>query len=146
MIRHLSITRLRLRSWRFLPEFLYRTIASQRQVTRSDGFLEGYVARGPDLVFWTVTLWSTSEAMRGFRGSGAHRAALHKLALWCDEAATASIGADSLPDAAEASRMLRLSGHLFKVRHPSVAHKAGHLWPDDRVPLSGQRLMPVNRR
>ncbi len=146
MTRHLSITRLRLRSLRFAPEFLFRTLASQRQIKRSDGFIEGYVAQGPGLTFWTVTSWTSTDAMRGFRGAGAHRAALPKLALWCDEAATASLADDRFPDPADAARLLVEYGRIFKVRYPSAAQERGEAWPDGQLPSAGPHLQPVKAR
>jgi hypothetical protein len=139
---HLSITRLRLRSWRFVPAFLYYSVRSQRQACRSPGIIDGYVAQGPTLVFWTVTMWEDVAAMRAYRASGAHRSALPKLAQWCDEACTASLTVDleKAPVPAVAADFLVSDGRIFKVAKPSVAQARGENWPDGVVPSVGGRI------
>lgn len=140
-----SLTRLRIRKYRYLPAFLIYTLRSTRQVRRSPGFLGGYLALGPRLAFWTVTSWKDLEAMRAFRASGAHLAAMPKLLLWCDEAAVATIevSSDAVPEPAEAAARLSREGGRSKVRSPSAAHAAGELWPDKLVPRRGQTLRPA---
>ena len=46
-----SITRLRLRSRRFLPGFAFHTWRSMRQVRRAEGFLSGAVLADRQLTF-----------------------------------------------------------------------------------------------
>src|SRR5580692_4566684 len=83
----ISVTRLRVRSWTFLPQFLWDTIKSVRQVQRSDGFLGGRLLVNAGYVFWTMTVWQDESAMNAYRTGGAHRQAMPKLLNWCDEAA-----------------------------------------------------------
>ncbi|HEX2100124.1 MAG TPA: DUF3291 domain-containing protein, partial [Candidatus Synoicihabitans sp.] len=139
-----SITRLRLRSARFLPGFAWHTWLSTRQVRRSPGFLGGYLAGGPGLAFWTVTVWTDQEAMRAFRSAGAHLSAMRKLIDWCDEAAVTHWDQPltESPSAETASARLRGEGRLSKVRHPSPAHAAGQTWPDGKVPRPARALVP----
>src|SRR5688500_19607227 len=82
-----SITRLRLRSARFLPGFALHTWRSARQARRSPGYLSGYFARGRGLTFWTVTTWADPDAMRAYRNNGAHVRPMPRLIGWCGEAA-----------------------------------------------------------
>src|SRR5215471_12766517 len=81
-----SITRLRVRSIRYLPEFLFRALASVRQARRSSGCLGADVRREVQLIFWTRTLWQDEQSMRAFMTTGAHRAVMPKILDWCDEA------------------------------------------------------------
>jgi hypothetical protein len=141
-----SVTRLRLRAWRFVPAFLYRAFRSQRQAERSDGFLAGYVAMAPRRAFWTVTLWRDVEAMRAYRRTGPHLAAMPKLLVWCDEAAVATLAdVEALPEPGEAATRLGAEGRLSKVLHPSPAHSSGTVCPDGAVPRATQRLKPRPR-
>ena len=138
-----SITRLRLRRALLLPGFVIHSKLSSRQAVRSRGFGGGYLAIGPRLTFWTVTLWDDEQAMRAFRRSGRHLAAMPKLLDWCDEAAVATIAAAELPQPDEAARRLAAEGRLSKVRRPSPRHAAGAVWPDRAVPRRARTLTPA---
>ncbi len=81
-----SVTRLRLRSVWYLPGFFYYAIRSATEAKHARGNRHVSTARTNGLVFWTVTLWESPEAMRAFRNAGAHVRAMPKLAAWCDEA------------------------------------------------------------
>jgi heme-degrading monooxygenase HmoA len=61
-----SVTRLRVRSVRFFPSFLWRTFQSRRQVERAPGFLGGRLLIDSGLTFWTLTAWLSEETMRNF--------------------------------------------------------------------------------
>src|SRR2546430_333120 len=84
-----SITRLRLRSVLFLPRFLWLNERVVRQIVRSPGFREGKLLLDAHLTFWTMTSWDDEASMRAYRDAGAHRAAMPKLASWCDESSLA---------------------------------------------------------
>src|SRR5690242_18875229 len=84
-----AITRLRLRSFRFLPAHIVYAIRSQRQARGSDGCLAVDVRQQGFRVFWTRTLWRDAKAMRAFATGGAHRVVMPKLQNWCDEASLA---------------------------------------------------------
>ena len=58
-----SITRLRLRSWRFLPMFAWYALRSSRQATRAEGNLASKFLRDRRNTFWTSTLWTGEAAM-----------------------------------------------------------------------------------
>jgi hypothetical protein len=81
-----SVTRLRVRSMRFLPFFFLNALRSQRQVKASPGFLSGALLPDRGWAFWTMTAWDCAESMRRFMSSGAHKAAMPGLLEWCDEA------------------------------------------------------------
>jgi hypothetical protein len=139
-----SVTRLRLRSIRFLPGFVLHTGLSTRQVRRAAGFLGGYLAGSSGFAFWTVTLWADQAAMRQFRSAGAHLDAMRKLIDWCDEAAAThweQFGT-ALPAPEAASMRLHRDGRPSKVRHPSTAQASGQTWPDGQVPRRARVLEP----
>src|SRR5258708_17130097 len=82
-----AITRLRVRSWRYLPIFFLQALRSARQSARTEGNLATLLLRDRQNTFWTTTLWTTDTAMKGFMLSGVHRRVMGKLPDWCDEAA-----------------------------------------------------------
>jgi hypothetical protein len=82
-----SVTRLRVRSLKYLPAFLWMTFRSQRQVLCATGFLGGRLLVDAKRTFWTLTVWESERAMKAFRGDGPHAQAMPKLVEWCDEAA-----------------------------------------------------------
>jgi hypothetical protein len=83
----ISVTRLRIRSFIYLPQFLWDTFKSMRQAERSSGFLGGRLLINAKNVFWTMTAWKDEAAMNAYRTGGAHRRAMPKLLNWCNEAA-----------------------------------------------------------
>ena len=105
-----SVTRLRLRGNRFLPQFFWHAIFSARQARAAPGHLKLQLKREAGNVFWTLSLWESESAMRAYMIAGAHRKAMPKLLEWCD-----------------ALRMLIEKGRLSKLNHPSAAHQAGHI-------------------
>jgi hypothetical protein len=121
-----SITRLRLRSVRFMPGFALYGFRSTRQCRRAPGFLAGALLGDRHRTFWTMTLWRDEAAMRAYMLGGAHRAAMPKLLHWCDEASLVhwTQDTDSLPSWAEADARMRHAGRSSQVRHPSAGHAA----------------------
>jgi hypothetical protein len=119
-----SVTRLRLRSWRFVPGFAVQAIGSFRQSQRAPGFKGGSVLQDRRLTFWTLTLWDGMESMRAYILSGPHRTAMPRLVDWCDEASVVhwEQGGPALPTWAEAEGRMRAEGRPSKVRHPSPDH------------------------
>ena len=142
-----SVTRLRVRKLIYLPQFLWRTQFAQRQAVRAPGFLGGRLLVDKRRAYWTLTVWEGEKAMKAYRGSGAHGAAMPRLMHWCDEAAYAHWeSADStVPEWPEAYQVLLKSGKLSRVNHPSAAHEA-RLFPPPRLkPLIGGDLKPKTR-
>lgn len=120
-----SITRLRLRSWRFMPMFAWHALRSSRQAARAEGNLASKFLRDRN-TFWTSTLWSGEAAMKKFMISSSHGKAMRKLPEWCDEAAVVHWTQDAaeLPTWREAYQRLKKDGRRSKVNHPSAAHEA----------------------
>ncbi len=136
-----SITRLRLRSLRFVPFFFVHTMRSLRQVKRAEGFRDGQLLMDRSWTFWTMTAWDSHEHMRGYMTTGDHKTAMPKLMHWCDEASIVHWTQDdaALPTWPEADRRMRTEGRASKVRHPSPQH-AGLQYREPRLTAGG----PIN--
>ena len=121
-----AVTRLRLRSIRYLPQFSWMALRSNLQARRAPGNLKSRYLNHSPLVFWTLSGWESEGAMRNFMTSGAHRRAMPKLLDWCDEASIGHWHEDSgeLPDWEEAHRRMVAEGRTSKVHHPSADHQA----------------------
>ncbi len=116
-----SLTRLRLRSFRFVPVFVIYMFRSVRQVKTADGFQHGALLADRRWTFWTMTAWDTQESMRQYMTAGAHKAAMPHLLHWCDEASVAhwNQAETTLPSWAEADKRMREDGRVSKVLNPS---------------------------
>lgn len=121
-----SITRLHIRSLRFLPNFLWNTEESVRQLLAEPGFRGGKLLMGGPFEFWTITVWNEEASMRRYRAAGAHLKAMGKLADWCDEASVAHWlqETDAVPDPETSRRRMVENGRRSKVNHPSARHIA----------------------
>jgi hypothetical protein len=120
----ISLTRLRVRSIRFMPFFAMYTLRARRQVSHAPGFLVGALLADRKWTFWTMTGWEKQEEMRRYMSSGPHKAAMPHLLHWCNEASVANWTQDTpiLPSWNEADRRMRTQGRLSKVNHPSPHH------------------------
>ena len=125
----IAVTRLRLRSMRFLPQFAWLAFFSNKQVRRAPGHLRSQVLNDARHTFWTLSAWENEATMRAFMTSGAHRRAMPKLREICDEASVVHWLQDAaeLPDWPEAHRRMVAEGRPSKVNHPSPAHMAGDI-------------------
>jgi hypothetical protein len=125
-----SITRLRVRSWRYLPAFFIQTLRIGRQAARAEGSLGVKLLRNSRNTFWTCTTWSSEAAMKAFMLAPPHGPTMRKLLEWCDEAALVHWTQDghALPSWKEAHERLQREGRPSKVRHPSSAHSS-HTFP-----------------
>lgn len=120
----ISITRLRVRSVRFLPLFALYTLRSLRQVKSAAGFQEGRLLADRRWTFWTMTAWDNEESMKRFMTGGSHKEAMPRLMNWCDEASVVHWDETQagLPTWTEADQRLRSNGRASKVRNPSPQH------------------------
>jgi hypothetical protein len=119
-----SLTRLRLRSLRFVPVFAVYMLRSLRQVKKATGFQHGALLADRRWTFWTMTAWDTQESMRRYMNTGSHKAAMPHLLHWCDEASVAhwDQAETTLPSWTEADKRLRADGRASKVLNPSPQH------------------------
>jgi hypothetical protein len=125
----ISVTRLRVRSFLYLPQFLWDAFQSVRQAERSSGFLGGRLLVNARYVFWTMTAWRDEPAMNAYRTGGAHRRAMPKLLNWCNEAALVHWTRESpeIPEWPEAHQHMVETGKLSKVNHPSLVQASGQI-------------------
>ena len=120
----ISVTRLRIRSLRFLPLFFVHMLTTLWQVKRAQGFRRGALLADRRWTFWTLTAWETPDDMRQYMTGGSHKQVMPRLMDWCDEASVAHWmqAEDDLPSWMEADRRMRETGRASKVRHPSPVH------------------------
>jgi hypothetical protein len=121
-----SITRLRVRSWFYLPAFVVQSLRIARQAARADGNLAVKLLRDRRNTFWTGTSWSSEGSMKAFMHAKPHGPTMRRLLHWCDEAALVhrtQAGAE-LPSWEEAHKRIQQEGRPSKVNHPSAAHTA----------------------
>ena len=116
-----SVTRLRVRAWRFLPGFLITAFRSGAQARNAKGNLAVKVLNDKRNTFWTCTCWDSEDSMRAFMLARPHGPAMRKLLEWCDEASLVHWTQESaeLPSWAEAHRRIQQGGRSSKVNHPS---------------------------
>jgi len=122
----ISLTRLRIRSFRFLPHFALHATRSFRQAKKAPGFQCGAVLVDRQWTFWTMTAWDSEASMRRFMSSDSHKEAMPHLLDWCDEAAVAHWiqPETTLPSWTEADTRMRQQGRASKVRNPSAQHES----------------------
>ncbi len=122
----ISLTRLRIRSIRFLPLFVPHMLRTQRQVKRAPGFQRGALLADRHWTFWTLTAWNSQESMRHYMITGPHKAAMPHLMHWCDEASVAhwTQTEATMPSWEDADRRMRETGRASKLHHPSERHAA----------------------
>ena len=121
-----SLTRLRLRSFLFMPGFLFYASRSLEQCKHADGLLDGSLLPDRKLTYWTMTLWCNAAAARGYMATGAHLTAMPKLMRWCDEASVVhwTTNDTALPSWEAAVQKMRTEGRASKVLYPSSAHSS----------------------
>jgi heme-degrading monooxygenase HmoA len=126
-----SVTRLQLRSPRFLLLFAWHAHRSRRQAEAAEGCLHVAVRKTAGLAFWTLTAWRDEASLRAYMRAAPHRWAVPKLARWCDEAAVTHWEQDPGQEPvqafgwdAAAERLIR-EGRLLKVLHPSESQRQG---------------------
>ncbi|MFL5742862.1 MAG: hypothetical protein ACJ75B_21765 [Flavisolibacter sp.] len=137
-----SITRLRLRSAWYLLPFMVHTTRSANQLVRNSRFIKGKTLLDKHLTFWTMTLWNSEADMRTYRNADAHKKAMPKLQIWCDEASIVHWQQDSeeYPEWQSAWEHLISGGRASKVKHPTAAH-ATLEFPSPRYSSRTERIL-----
>ena len=120
----ISITRLRIRSVRFLPAL--RCTRCERCARQKRRRLSRR-ALLPDRswTFWTMTAWDTAESMRRYMTAGDHKAAMPRLLDWCDEASAVhwEQAQPELPSWTEADRKMRSRTRLQSTQSEPATRK-----------------------
>ena len=140
----ISITRLRIRSVRFLPAFALDFLRTRRQVSSAPGFKGGSLLADRSWTFWTSTAWDSQESMRRYMTSGSHRTTMPRLLDWCDEASVVhwTQSDEGLPSWIDADKRMREGGRPSKVRNPSAEHAdLGYRFPRT---LFARPIRPTN--
>jgi len=138
----ISVTRLRVRSWRFLPAFLITALRAGNQARKAEGNLAVKMLNDRRITFWTCTCWDSESSMKAFMLAAPHGPAMRKLLHWCDEAALVhwSQDHDDLPSWAEAHQRMLRYGRPSKVNRPSEAQIAFKIDEPDASPRREVRL------
>lgn len=120
----LSITRLRIRSFRFMPKFFWYAMQSSRQALRANGNLAARTFKDNGLVFWTCSIWDDELSMLNYMRNGAHKKAMPYLQHWCNEARTGHtiISGKDFPSSKEMAHLLLKFGKASKLQHPNENH------------------------
>ncbi len=127
----ISITRLRVRRWWYLPQFIFESLRTAKRASRAEGNLSVALLRDRRQTFWTRTSWTSEAAIKKYMHTAPHGPVMRKLLDWCDEASLVRWTQDSeeLPSWSEAHRRLQQNGRPSKVHHPTPAHTAHQIAP-----------------
>lgn len=121
----ISVTRLRLRSYRYLPLFLFYSILSAWQAKRTPGNLGVTLLVDEKNTYWTRTAWIDEVSMRTFAIGSVHRHVMPKLSDWASEASAVHWEEQEffgLPSWDEAHQKMIEEGFRGKLNYPSPAH------------------------
>ncbi len=126
-----SVTRLRIRGLRHMPGFLLAAWRSARQAKAAAGNLSTALLAEAHRTYWTRTVWSDEGAMRAFMRGEPHRAAMRRLAEWCNEAAVVHWTQHTAdpPSWEDARARLQREGRPSHVNHPTPAHSNFEIAP-----------------
>jgi hypothetical protein len=118
-----ALTRLKLRSIVFLPQFLWLSLRCIFQGQRTDGLLYGAVIIEWPKTFYTITIWSQKRDMLKYLGRDAHLNSMPRLPKWCCEAGVTHFQCNQgiVPSDAELKTRLR-NGKVSHVLFPSADH------------------------
>jgi Domain of unknown function (DUF3291) len=122
----IAVTRLHVRSIRFLPRLYWDAGKIKRSLKETPGFLGGKLLVDRKRTYWTITSWKDLESMCAFRSSAVHAAIARMVDKWCDEASVVHWEAEDrrLPNWKEAHRRMTEDGKLTPLRVQSADHRA----------------------
>jgi len=121
-----SVTRLRLRSVRFMPHLYWDARRIKQSLKKAPGYLGGKLLVDQRRAYWTITLWDNLESMNAFRYSKVHAEVALLVDKWCDEASVVHWESDDVqfPSWKEAHRRMTETGKLTPLTFPSADHQA----------------------
>jgi hypothetical protein len=119
-----AVTRLRVRSVRFIPSFAVHVFRARKQVRKASGFQGGSLLADRSWTFWTMTVWDSQDSMRRYMTTDPHLTTMRYLIDWCDEASVVHWEQPNtaLPSWLDAHQRMRASGRASRVRNPSPRH------------------------
>jgi hypothetical protein len=122
---YLSMTRLKLRSPRYLPSFLIYNSQIVEEIRVSHGFLKGKQSATLNLSMWTATLWNSYVDLQRFYRTGSHAKVMSQIDMWSSEAASGNREVYSLdiPSWQSIGLFLTESGHFLNLKNPSHKHQ-----------------------
>lgn len=122
----ISVTRLRLRSYRYLLPFSVYSALSTLQAKYAAGNLGVGLLINVNKTFWTQSAWQNEMCLHSFIRAGYHGRVMPKLLDWADEASTVHWEQDTpkLPDWYQAHQRMVREGFRGKLKYPSPAHIA----------------------
>lgn len=124
-----SVTRLRIRSLRYIPLFMIYVVKTALQAKIASGNLGVRLRKTKGFTFWTLTSWHDQQAMSAYRSAATHQNVMPKLKLWCDEASVVnwSQESDAVPNWDYAVTQMLTFGRLSKVNKPSEIQASGQI-------------------
>ena len=137
----IAITRAHVRTWKFIPAFIWHSMLSAFQARSADGCLAVSTLAETYDTYWSRTIWKSEQDMRAYVKSGAHREASKWLADWCDEASGVHWTQDSAepPTWEEAHKRMQQEGWPTKVDYPNAAQIAFQV-PAPKVGLFSMKM------
>ena len=122
----IAVTRLHVRSIRFLPRLYWDAGKIKRSLEEAPGFLGGKLLVDRKRTYWTITSWKDLDSMLAFRNSGVHAAIALMVNKWCDEGSVVHWETEDrqLPSWKEAHRRMTEDGKLTPLRFQTADHKA----------------------
>ncbi len=119
---YLSMTRLKLKSPRYLIRFWNYNEKIVRQMQTAEGFLQGKLLANYSLAMWTTTLWTSSEALKEFYLNGSHQEVIARISEWSSEAVHFSkyVSTKELPSWQQIGSELAHQGRFQELKQPSL--------------------------
>lgn len=120
----ISVTRLRLRSLDYLPDFIEYADLAYNQAKQAPGNIHTITRSQTETAYWTLTAWDNEASMKTYMMADAHREAMPKLVEWSDEASFVHWNQDSseLPSWDIAEQRMTEHGKFGPLKYPSEAH------------------------
>ncbi len=102
-----AVGRIRVRADASRVRFLWITGLAYLQARRAPGAIHASVRRSDPEIFWSMSVWSTREAMMAYRNSASHLRAMQGSRTLASEVVFAHWDADAIPDWDEAMQRLQ---------------------------------------
>lgn len=130
------MTRLKLRSPKYLIPYLIQSEQIITQIVVSQGFLKGKILATLGLSMWTATLWSDRDASYAFHLRGKHQNSMPLFRDWAEEAVLGvqTISSEQLPSWSHIAKKLEEIGHFYRLDRCSENH-LNQIIPTPKIPI-----------